>query len=318
MQLKKSFFIGVMVVLSVVLFSACQKTDQAVVPTFESKSDDQAGITVTVTPVSFDESSNFEIILDTHSGDLSVDLAKVATLVDSAGKSYLPVAWEGDPPEGHHRSGILKFPLVDTDGFVIKIVDVSGGEERVFEWGANDVTGDENVASDSKKLEETKLDLRFPMKEYHITGCSEEELAQAKESLIDQEVSGDIHPDQVDDCFLLADYVFALVKQPNMNFDLPNVRKWEGEGHDAWSGVIVKPVDGDWQVFTKVDDRFNPIHFYNSIYKKYSLDVADDSGAGSGEGKLIRYTFPFSKNQWEKSCESYYVPEEYTFFTLDC
>ncbi|MFA5821056.1 MAG: hypothetical protein WC873_03070 [Candidatus Gracilibacteria bacterium] len=32
-------------------------------------------------------------------------------------------------------SGILKFPLVDTDGFVIKIVDVSGGEERVFEWG---------------------------------------------------------------------------------------------------------------------------------------------------------------------------------------
>ncbi len=134
MRLKKIFHVGVLVVLSVVLFAACQKTDQVTSPSFESKSDEQGEVFVTVTPISLGESWDFEIDLTTHTVELSADLMAVTTLVDAYGKTYLPISWEGDPVGGHHRVGILKFQAVETDSFSIKIVDISGGEERVFEW----------------------------------------------------------------------------------------------------------------------------------------------------------------------------------------
>ena len=62
----------------------------------------QNGVTVAVTPrtLSSDaETWDFNIVLDTHSQDLSDDLAKSAVLLDGSGARYEPVAWDGAGPE---------------------------------------------------------------------------------------------------------------------------------------------------------------------------------------------------------------------------
>lgn len=71
-----------------------------------------AGVTVRVTPQQITPGAktwNFNIALDTHSQELSDDFGKTTVLVDDRGVEHRPVAWEGQGPGGHHRSGVLKF-----------------------------------------------------------------------------------------------------------------------------------------------------------------------------------------------------------------
>jgi hypothetical protein len=72
----------------------------------------EAGVTVSVTPqaiVAGAKTWDFSVALNTHSQDLSDDLAKTTVLVDERGVEYRTVSWEGAGPGGHHRSGVLKF-----------------------------------------------------------------------------------------------------------------------------------------------------------------------------------------------------------------
>ena len=55
-----------------------------------------------------DEGATFKIVLDTHSVELSMDLAASAKL-EVAGKQWKVVGWTGDGPSGHHREGELRF-----------------------------------------------------------------------------------------------------------------------------------------------------------------------------------------------------------------
>ncbi len=50
----------------------------------------------------------FEVTLETHTQPLNDDLANSATLIVD-GRQYLPLAWDGAPPGGHHRKGLLRF-----------------------------------------------------------------------------------------------------------------------------------------------------------------------------------------------------------------
>lgn len=109
---------------------------------FESKSDSQGGVTITVTPKIFLESAwDFEITLDTHSVELNEDLTKAAILVDENGKEYKPSAWRGDPAGGHHRKGILRFSSIKIQplSFVVKIKKIGGIAERIFDWQKTEV-----------------------------------------------------------------------------------------------------------------------------------------------------------------------------------
>lgn len=55
-----------------------------------------------------DAGATFAVTLDTHSGDLDVDVAAAARL--EVGATTWPVlAWDGDGPGGHHREGELRF-----------------------------------------------------------------------------------------------------------------------------------------------------------------------------------------------------------------
>jgi len=70
------------------------------------------GVSVAVTPkdVALGAATwEFSIALNTHSQNLSDDLVKTAVLIDSQGGRHAPTGWEGSPPGGHHRSGILRF-----------------------------------------------------------------------------------------------------------------------------------------------------------------------------------------------------------------
>ena len=105
---------------------------------WESKTDDQASVTVTVTPTLLSAESRewkFDVIMDTHSVELDQDMTKVAILTDDSGKEYGPVRWEGAPAGGHHREGVLIFsPITLTPKSVeLKITGVAD-TLRTFNW----------------------------------------------------------------------------------------------------------------------------------------------------------------------------------------
>jgi hypothetical protein len=67
---------------------------------------------------------------------LDQDMARASTLVADSGKQHSPLAWEGDPPGGHHRKGLLKFP---PPSFMprqveLQINGIGGVKQRVFRW----------------------------------------------------------------------------------------------------------------------------------------------------------------------------------------
>lgn len=104
----------------------------------ESKIDDQASVTVTITPTLISEESGewkFDIVLSTHSVELDQDMTKVAALIDDSGKEYSPVRWEGASAGGHHREGILIFNKITPSpkSIELRISDI-GDVVRNFNW----------------------------------------------------------------------------------------------------------------------------------------------------------------------------------------
>jgi hypothetical protein len=105
--------------------------------------DNQGAVEVSVIPVNISspgETLSFEVSLNTHSVDLSMDLAALATLNTDTGKSIQATAWEA-PLGGHHVEGTLSFPA-SVDGQSIlegaKTVTLTvkdlDAPERTFTW----------------------------------------------------------------------------------------------------------------------------------------------------------------------------------------
>jgi len=78
----------------------------------------------------------FEIALQTHSQNLTDDLEANATLVAGGHITQVPTAWEGDPPGGHHRKGVLQFAPVTPRPETIELRILRPGESlpRTFQW----------------------------------------------------------------------------------------------------------------------------------------------------------------------------------------
>ncbi|HEU4646722.1 MAG TPA: hypothetical protein VFS80_14285 [Burkholderiales bacterium] len=105
----------------------------------EARTSNAAGVTVKVTPKDVAPGSStwaFAIVLDTHSRDLSDDLVKDSVLVDTRGTRYAPIAWEGAPPGGHHREGVLRFKALGPapGAFELHIRRPGESAARVFRW----------------------------------------------------------------------------------------------------------------------------------------------------------------------------------------
>ena len=76
----------------------------------------------------------FDIVMDTHSVELSQNMAKSAVLIDDHGKEYKPFNWEG-PTGGHHREGVLIFNQITPTPESIKLkISGIGDVIRSFDW----------------------------------------------------------------------------------------------------------------------------------------------------------------------------------------
>jgi hypothetical protein len=114
-------------------------TARAQTPALAAQKSAERGVTVSVRPLDLSAAAKrwtFEVVLDTHSADLSDDLAKTAVLVGDRGAEHRPTSWQGDPPGGHHRKGTLDFaPVAPRPGVVELRIQRSGEPApRVFRW----------------------------------------------------------------------------------------------------------------------------------------------------------------------------------------
>jgi hypothetical protein len=112
---------------------------------YETAVDDQGEVTVSVTPLNLDADEgtlNFDVAMDTHSVDLTMDLAELAILTTDNGRSLEAVSWDA-VPGGHHVPGQLVFPaflddtplLADATSLTLTIRGVGvDAPTRTFTW----------------------------------------------------------------------------------------------------------------------------------------------------------------------------------------
>ncbi len=120
--------------------------DNTAVPSGDlMRTDGQGMVTVEVTPLNLSNAADavtldFDVAMNTHSVDLSMDLAQLATLTTDAGVTVPATKWEATPG-GHHVSGKLIFPatkdgkgvLEGASKLTLTILNVDA-LSRVFEW----------------------------------------------------------------------------------------------------------------------------------------------------------------------------------------
>lgn len=149
--MKKIYFITIIfaLIFAIAAFWASNKSDKnqksrgqapqavAQIPNLEAWTNNEGAVEITVAPKNLsDKEWVFEITLNTHSEELTTDLAKTTVLFDDKGNEYAPIVWEGDPPGGHHRQGILRFApiLSQPKSIALKIFQIGGIGERNFTW----------------------------------------------------------------------------------------------------------------------------------------------------------------------------------------
>lgn len=134
MKLMKRRFIGV-VFMAIAL--ACG-TVFAASSGLTAQVSNEGNVTVRVTPRNLAPGApswDFEVMLETHTQPLEQDLTKVAALIDAQGQPHAPLGWNGDPPGGHHRRGVLQFqPLAGNPAAVELRIQGIGGVDRTFRW----------------------------------------------------------------------------------------------------------------------------------------------------------------------------------------
>jgi len=109
-----------------------------------ARSDAQGAVEVIVSPSSWTREAEgtleFEVSMETHSVELSMDLAKLATLRTDTGLTLQALDWSGGG--GHHVTGVLRFPSSTPDGqplldgaglLILTILDLDA-PSRAFQW----------------------------------------------------------------------------------------------------------------------------------------------------------------------------------------
>ena len=97
------------------------------------------GVTVKMTAKSIGRAFSrweFAVVLDTHSADLGDDLIQSASLTTADGRKFVPAAWLGAPPGGHHREGVLAFDVPEprTGAIELRIDRPGESAPRTFRW----------------------------------------------------------------------------------------------------------------------------------------------------------------------------------------
>ncbi len=108
-----------------------------------TRMDQQGAVIMEVTPLNLGtpaDTLEFDVVMNTHSVDLDMDLAVLATLQTDTGMTVKATLWDA-PRGGHHVEGKLVFPAI-VDGaplleeaikLTLTVVDVDA-PSRIFEW----------------------------------------------------------------------------------------------------------------------------------------------------------------------------------------
>lgn len=128
-------FAGMLVLPYVSDLMAAEMTDSV------QRTSNERGVKVTVVPknlLSGAKAWEFEVTLETHTQSLNDDLARSSVLI-AGGMQYAPLGWEGTPPSGHHRKGLLRFKTVMPRPQSVELQIRLGGETapRSFQWRMN-------------------------------------------------------------------------------------------------------------------------------------------------------------------------------------
>lgn len=109
----------------------------------ETRTDEQGAVVFRVTPLDLNgpgDTLDFEIVMNTHSVDVSWDLAQQAILRTDTGLEIPATSWPIGG--GHHYGGTLSFPAIDDAGepilegvgFLTLVIRDTDVPERIFEW----------------------------------------------------------------------------------------------------------------------------------------------------------------------------------------
>lgn len=154
-------FLSLLLAVSGLLLAACNagETEIALIPTPEVVEsvpaaaeewdgqvmllDEQGAVTVEVIPLNLTnpgETLDFQVSMNTHSVDLSMNLAEVSALTTNTNLGVIGVSWDG-PLGGHHVAGVLKFPatvdgksLLDGATRLTLTIGNVDSVERTFTW----------------------------------------------------------------------------------------------------------------------------------------------------------------------------------------
>ena len=116
-----------------------ESEQQEVQTSLAPQTNSEGAVEVEVTPIEISDTSDlrqFKIVLNTHSVELDQDLTKSTLLFDNKRNQYEPLSWDGAPPGGHHREGVLTFrPVSPQPAFIELIVKgIDEVPERKLSW----------------------------------------------------------------------------------------------------------------------------------------------------------------------------------------
>ncbi len=127
---------GLILTLSVLIavgFSGCiSGGDNPPADLLEPRVNSEAGVQIKVTYLpDITDATAFDIKVTAHK-DYNDDFENNSYLRDPSGKTFQPQSYEGEG--GHHASGTLRFPKIESKRFELVIKDVAEVNERVFKW----------------------------------------------------------------------------------------------------------------------------------------------------------------------------------------
>ncbi|MCZ7393821.1 MAG: hypothetical protein ABOK23_05975 [Candidatus Methanoperedens sp.] len=121
-----------LLILIAIAVSGCLSNSEAPVDLSAPRENSDAGVQITVTYLpDITDATAFDIKVTAHK-DYDDDFKNNSYLRDSSGKTYQPLSYEGEG--GHHASGTLRFPKIESKSFELVIKDVAGVNERIFKW----------------------------------------------------------------------------------------------------------------------------------------------------------------------------------------
>ena len=124
--------ITIFVLISVAITGCVSGGDKPPTDLLKPRENSDAGIKITVTYLpDIIDATAFDIKVTAHN-DYNDDFKSNSYLRDSSGKTYQALSYEGEG--GHHASGILRFPKIESKRFELVIRDVADVKERIFKW----------------------------------------------------------------------------------------------------------------------------------------------------------------------------------------